>query len=97
MKTGFAHIGYLPRGGRIEVIYPHPALEDILKETYGVIVYQDQVLHIAQKFAGYTLGEADIVRKAMGKKIAAIMAEEKEKFIRGSLEQGYTQDMPRAS
>ena len=49
--------------------YPHPALKDILEETYGVIVYQDQVLLIAQAFAGYSLGEADVVRKAMGKKI----------------------------
>ena len=66
--------------GRVPVSYLHSDLEDILEETYGVIVYQDQVLHIAQKFAGYTLGEADIVRKAMGKKIPEIMAEEREKF-----------------
>lgn len=79
--------------GRIAVTYPHPALEEILEETYGVIVYQDQVLHIARKFAGYSLGEADIVRKAMGKKIAAIMAEERGKFIKGSIDQGYTQEM----
>ena len=55
--------------GKREVAYVHPALKDILEETYGVIVYQDQVLHIAREFAGYTLGEADIVRKAMGKKV----------------------------
>ena len=52
--------------GRAPVSYLHPDLEDILEETYGVIVYQDQVLHIAQTFAGYTLGEADIVRKGDG-------------------------------
>ncbi len=75
--------------GRIPVSYVHPALEEILEETYGVIVYQDQVLHIARTFAGYTLGEADIVRKAMGKKIPEIMAQEKEKFIKGALEQGF--------
>ena len=75
--------------GRVPVTYLHPALEEILEETYGVIVYQDQVLHIARTFAGYTLGEADIVRKAMGKKIPEIMAEEREKFLAGALKQGY--------
>ena len=73
--------------------YPHPALKAILEETYGVIVYQDQVLQIARTFAGYSLGEADIVRKAMGKKIPAIMAEERGKFIAGALAQGYTETM----
>ena len=75
--------------GRIPVQYLHPALEEILEETYGVIVYQDQVLHIARTFAGYTLGEADIVRKAMGKKIPEIMAQEKEKFLEGARGQGF--------
>ena len=59
--------------GRGDIRYPHPMLKDILEETYGVIVYQDQVLLIAQAFAGYTLGEADVVRKAMGKKIPEVM------------------------
>ncbi|MCY4654299.1 MAG: DNA polymerase III subunit alpha [Dehalococcoidia bacterium] len=79
--------------GRVPVSYLHPALEEILEETYGVIVYQDQVLHIARTFAGYTLGEADIVRKAMGKKIPEIMAQEKEKFIKGALGQGFDQEL----
>ena len=79
--------------GRAVPHYPHPALKDILEETYGVIVYQDQVLQIARTFAGYSLGQADIVRKAMGKKIPAIMAEEKQNFLKGALEQGYTQAM----
>ena len=73
--------------------YPHPALESILEETYGVIVYQDQVLQIARTFAGYSLGQADIVRKAMGKKIPEIMAEEKQNFLSGALAQGYSGDM----
>ncbi len=77
--------------GRIEVSYPHPSLEDILKETYGVIVYQDQVFHIAQAFAGYTMGEADILRKAMGKKIPAIMAQEHDKFMSGAMERGHSE------
>ena len=63
--------------GRKKVQYLHPSLEKILKETYGVIVYQDQVLNIFRTFAGYSFGEADIVRKAMGKKIPEIMAKEK--------------------
>ena len=73
--------------------YPHPALKEILEETYGVIVYQDQVLQIARTFAGYSLGQADIVRKAMGKKIPEIMAEEKQSFLSGALAQGYSRDM----
>ena len=79
--------------GRVAPHYPHPALRDILEETYGVIVYQDQVLQIARTFAGYSLGQADIVRKAMGKKIPEIMAEEKQNFLEGALAQGYTQQM----
>jgi DNA polymerase III subunit alpha len=70
--------------------YPHQDLAELLDETYGVIVYQDQVLLIAQKFAGYTLGEADIMRKAMGKKIAEKMAAERQRFISGAGEKGYT-------
>ncbi len=79
--------------GRSEPDYPHPALREILEETYGVIVYQDQVLQIARVFAGYSMGEADIVRKAMGKKIPAIMAQEEEKFISGALAQGYPDEL----
>ena len=79
--------------GRKAPRYPHPALQDILEETYGVIVYQDQVLLIAQTFAGYTLGEADIVRKAMGKKIPEIMAQEREKFLQGALKLGYSKEL----
>jgi DNA polymerase III subunit alpha len=77
--------------GRRAAVYPHKDLAEILDETYGIIVYQDQVLLIAQKFAGYTLGEADIMRKAMGKKIKEIMAKESDRFIAGALKQGYSQ------
>ena len=79
--------------GRAEPRYPHPAFKEMLEETYGVIVYQDQVLLIARTFAGYSLGEADVVRKAMGKKIPEVMAHEREKFIQGALKQGYSQDL----
>mgnify|MGYP001260738309 FL=1 len=72
--------------------YPHEDLAEILDETYGVIVYQDQVLLIARKFAGYTLGEADIMRKAMGKKIPEVMAEQRQRFISGALAKGYSRE-----
>lgn len=78
--------------GEEEITYPHPDLADILDETYGVIVYQDQVLLIARKFAGYSLGEADIMRKAMGKKIAEKMATERQNFLNGAGERGYSQE-----
>jgi DNA polymerase-3 subunit alpha len=70
--------------GLIEVRYPHPVLEDILKETYGVIVYQEQVMQIASAMAGFSLGEADILRKAMGKKMASVMVSMRDKFIAGA-------------
>ena len=79
--------------GRAEPDYPHPAFQEILQETYGVTVYQDQVLQIARTFAGYSLGEADIVRKAMGKKIPEIMVQERQKFIEGALAHGYSQEL----
>jgi len=70
--------------GLIEVRYPHPVLEEILKETYGVIVYQEQVMQIASKMAGFSLGQADILRKAMGKKMASVMQSMRDKFIEGA-------------
>ncbi|WP_322796531.1 DNA polymerase III subunit alpha, partial [Tepidiforma sp.] len=82
--------------GRVPITYPHPDLADILDETYGVIVYQDQVLLIARQFAGYTLGQADIMRKAMGKKKAEIMAEERGRFIAGAVAKGYREEDARA-
>jgi len=77
--------------GRIAITYPHPQLASVLDETYGVIVYQDQVLLIARQFAGYSLGQADIMRKAMGKKKAEIMAAEREQFVAGAVKNGYTE------
>jgi DNA polymerase III subunit alpha len=80
------------RHGLEEKRYPHPDLGEILDETYGVIVYQDQVLLIAQKFAGYSLGEADVMRKAMGKKVRSIMKGEQDKFLKGAVAKGYSKD-----
>jgi DNA polymerase-3 subunit alpha len=72
------------RHGRQKVIYMFPELEPILSETYGVIVYQEQVMKIASAIAGYSLGAADILRRAMGKKKADVMAEQKEEFVAGA-------------
>jgi len=74
--------------GLKEVIYQHQILEPILKETYGVIVYQEQVIQIANKVGGMSLAEADILRRAMGKKDLAAMKEQKEKFIGGAVKNG---------
>jgi len=69
------------RHGKVKVRYPHPILEEILKETYGVIVYQEQVMQIASVMAGYSLGEADILRRAMGKKKKDVMEAEEQRFV----------------
>ena len=79
--------------GRTPIKYPHPSMKDLLEETHGVIVYQDQVLLILQTFAGYSLGQADTVRKAMGKKIAELMRQERERFIEGAVGKGFTRDL----
>ncbi|MDI9240499.1 DNA polymerase III subunit alpha [Lysobacter sp. LF1] len=74
--------------GHTEVTYPHPSLEPVLSPTYGVIVYQEQVMQIAQVLAGYTLGGADMLRRAMGKKKPEEMAKERAKFETGCAERG---------
>lgn len=74
--------------GRIEPDYLHPDIEEILKPTYGVILYQEQVMKIAQVLSGYSLGGADILRKAMGKKIEAVMLQQAEVFQKGAVERG---------
>jgi DNA polymerase-3 subunit alpha len=71
--------------GRAKVVYPHPDLEPILRPTYGVILYQEQVMQIAQVLAGYSLGGADILRKAMGKKQPEEMAKQRVVFLEGAL------------
>ena len=70
--------------GKVKVSYPHPLLEPILKDTHGVMVYQEQVMQIASSMAGYSLGEADILRRAMGKKKKEVMAAERSKFVAGA-------------
>jgi DNA polymerase-3 subunit alpha len=79
--------------GREVVQYPHPALESILKPTYGVILYQEQVMQIAQELAGYTLGAADLLRRAMGKKKPAEMAKQRIIFVEGAMQRGVDEDL----
>jgi hypothetical protein len=71
------------KNGREPIEYPHPMLEEVLKETYGIFVYQEQVMQAAQVLAGYSLGEADLLRRAMGKKIKAEMDAQRERFVSG--------------
>jgi DNA polymerase-3 subunit alpha len=70
--------------GEEEIIYDHPLLEPILKETYGIIVYQEQIMKIAQVISGYSLGEADLLRRAIGKKIKSELLSQKENFVKGA-------------
>lgn len=78
--------------GRAPIEYPHPDLEPVLKSTYGIILYQEQVMQIAQILAGYTLGGADLLRRAMGKKKPEEMAKQRVIFLAGALEKGIDQD-----
>ena len=78
------------KNGRQKITYPLPQLERVLKETYGVIVYQEQVMDIARIVGGYTLGQADILRRAMGKKKADVMEMEKKRFTEGAEKQGFS-------
>jgi DNA polymerase-3 subunit alpha len=71
------------KNGRAPIEYPHPLLEEILAETYGIFVYQEQVMQAAQVLAGYSLGEADLLRRAMGKKIKAEMDAQRSRFVEG--------------
>ncbi|MFC1600383.1 DNA polymerase III subunit alpha, partial [Patescibacteria group bacterium] len=75
-----------------KVKYLHPSFENILKETNGVAIYQEQILQMARDFAGFSLGEADILRKAVGKKIPELLAEQHKKFIEGAVEQGHKKE-----
>ena len=77
--------------GREKIIYPHPDLEPILKETYGTIVYQEQIMLIARKFAGYSLGRADVLRRAVSKKKLEVLEAERETFVKSSINQGYSE------
>ncbi|WP_276199546.1 DNA polymerase III subunit alpha [Chelatococcus sp. XZ-Ab1] len=81
------------RGEASEKWYLHPKLEPILKETFGIIIYQEQVMQVAQALSGYSLGEADLLRRAMGKKIKAEMDAQRVRFVEGALKNGLTKDL----
>ncbi len=79
--------------GREKAEYIHPDLKDILEETYGIIIYQEQIMQIVRRMAGYTFGEADILRRAMSKKKEDVILRERPKFINGCLKQGYNNEV----
>ena len=79
--------------GEEPIEYPHPILEPILRDTYGVIVYQEQVMQIANVMAGFTLGEADLLRRAMGKKLPEVLAQQRSRFLTGALERGISEEV----
>ncbi len=85
LDSGMIDIYINRKHGREKVVYDHPILEEILNDTYGVIVFQEQVLKIANLLAGYTLGQADLLRKAMGKKDPEIMRAQKKRFVEGAV------------
>ena len=88
------HLEYADRkNGRAQITYLHEDLKEILGGTYGIMVYQEQVMQTAQKMAGYTLTEADILRKAMGKKIPAVMQAQEEQFIAGCVANGHPEQL----
>jgi len=79
--------------GKKKLSYLHPKLEPILKKTYGVAIYQEQVMQMARDLAGFTLAEADVLRKAVGKKIPKLLSEQKEKFINGCVKNGIASEL----
>src|SRR3569623_1950225 len=88
LQSGMFDDFIMRKKGKAQITYPHPLLEPILKPTYGVIVYQEQVMQIAQVLAGYTLGGADLLRRAMGKKKPEEMAKQRDIFSKGAQDRG---------
>ncbi|MBX7057230.1 MAG: DNA polymerase III subunit alpha [Leptospirales bacterium] len=91
LKAGMAESFINRKKGREKVDYPHADLRECLEDTYGVIVYQEQVMQISRIIGGFTAGQADALRKAMGKKIAEKMAEMRLKFVEGARQRGYAE------
>ena len=81
------------RHGKEEVTYPHPVLEEVLRSTHGIIVYQEQILKIASIFAGYTYGEADVLRRAVSKKQLTVLENERAHFVSASMKNGHSKDV----
>ncbi len=95
LKSGLVDRYINRKHGKEPVEYPFPELEEVLRETYGVIVYQEQVMKMSRVLAGFTPGEADTLRKAIGKKKKDLMEEMREKFIRGAVDRGFPEDKVR--
>ncbi len=91
LRSGMVDDYIARKQGKTDVVYELPALEPILADTYGVIAYQEQVMRIAQALAGFTLGQADVLRKAMGKKDPKVMAKQREAFMTGSQAKGISE------
>src|SRR5690606_26174391 len=88
LKSGMVDDFIARKQGKTEITYELQQLEPILSDTYGVIAYQEQVMRIAQALAGFTLGQADVLRKAMGKKDPKVMAKQREAFMEGARAKG---------
>src|SRR5205807_253095 len=88
LRSGMVDDFIARKGGKVDIKYELPQLEPILRETYGVIAYQEQVMRIARELGGFTLGEADLLRKAMGKKKADVMQAQRAKFVGGAVKHG---------
>jgi DNA polymerase-3 subunit alpha len=93
LEGGMVDDFILRKAGKKAVVYDSNVLEPILKETYGVFVYQEQVMKTANVMAGFSLGEADLLRRAMGKKIAEEMAKQREKFVEGAIKHGHPESL----
>lgn len=93
LDAGLIPIFINRKHGNEAIKYDHPLLEPILKETYAVLVYQEQIMKMAQDLAGYSLGEADVLRRAMGKKKTSEMQTHREKFIDGAMKNGVSRDV----
>lgn len=83
----------LRKHGKEKIEFDHPLMKEILQETYGVMVYQEQVMQIASKLAGYSLGEGDVLRRAMGKKDAKEMTRQRKKFVQGAFDKGIDEEL----
>jgi DNA polymerase-3 subunit alpha len=94
LDSGMAEDFIKRKSGKEKIKYLHPLLETILKDTYGVIVYQEQVMQTAQVLAGYSMGEADILRRAMGKKDPEEMAAQRERFVSGAVAKNIGEKRP---
>jgi DNA polymerase-3 subunit alpha len=91
LRSGMIDDFIARRHGRVEIRYEIPQLEPILRDTYGVIAYQEQVMRLASELAGFSLGEADLLRKAMGKKQADVMQGQRQKFLDGARDRGISE------